>query len=283
MPAHVFHHYVPRFYLKSWTLNYQITRFRWLNGSLEVRQVGVNRNAGLNHLYALRHAPNDPQFIEREFMGPLVDEPAANVYHHLCKSTIPLSDFQRSVWTRFLISLRVRMPDVIERLRTESELELRRSLAEQSEEYNALRGADDPTSMLEFLERQQPGLVEDFGIRMLPDLLNHEPVFKKIYEMYWWTHSFKNSSVELLTSDRPLIVTPNLYEPSCVIALPLTPRLAFFATHSLEIAKRVTSKPVSQLARALNQDIVRLAREYIYSQNNNQEKFVRKYFAPQAE
>lgn len=137
--------------------------------------------------------------------------------------------------------------------------------------------------MLEFLERQQPGLVEDFGVRMLPDLLNHEPVFKTIYEMYWWTHSFKSSSIELLTSDRPLIVTPNLDEPSCVIALPLTPRLAFFATHSLEIAKRVTSKPVSQLARALNQDIVRLAREYLYSQNNNQEKFVRKYFAPQAE
>ncbi len=283
MAAHVFHHYVPRFYLNAWTVNHQITRFQWLNGHLEARQVGLRRNAGLNHLYSLRHAPNDPQFIEREFMGPLIDEPAAGVYHHMCNSKAPLSDFQRNVWTRFLMSLRVRMPDIIERLRAEAEDELRRNLMTQPEEYEALRRAGDPANLFEFIERQQPGFVADFGIRMLPDLLNYQPIFKKIYEMYWWVHSFEGASVDLLTSDRPLIVVPSLDAESCVMALPLTPRLAFFATHSLAIAKRVISKPVSQLARAINQETVRLARQYVYSQNSNQERFIHKHFSPHQE
>jgi hypothetical protein len=110
---------VPRFYLDGWTTNHQLTRFRWLRGTLEVREVGIKRTAGLNHLCALRHVPQDPQFVEREFMGPLIDNPAATVYHHMVRSSAPLSSHQRSVWTRFLMSLHVRMPDVIERLRTD--------------------------------------------------------------------------------------------------------------------------------------------------------------------
>ena len=89
----------------------------------------------MNHLYSLRHVPNDLQVIEREFMGPLIDDPAARVYQHLCNSTVPLSNSQRTVWTCFLMSLPVRMLDVIERLRLDAATELRRNLATQPEEY----------------------------------------------------------------------------------------------------------------------------------------------------
>lgn len=240
MANHAYHHYVPRFYLKAWTINHQITRFQWLQDRLEVREVSIKRNAGLNHLYSLRHFPDDPQLLEREFMGRFIDDPAANVYHHMCGPEAPLTDLQRSIWTRFLMSLRVRMPDIIERLRIEGEVELRRNLMAEPEEYNALRSPNDPANLLEFIEQNRPGFVADFGIRMLPDLLNHEqPAFRKIYEMYWWTHNFQNASVNLLTSDRPLIIAPNLNEPTCVLALPLTPTLAFFATHNIDVAKKL--------------------------------------------
>jgi hypothetical protein len=278
MADHVYHHYVPRFYLDGWTTNHQLTRFRWLRGTLEVREVGIKRTAGLNHLYALRHVPQDPQFVEREFMGPLIDDPAATVYHHMVRSRAPLSSHQRSVWTRFLMSLRVRMPDVIERLRTEAEDHLRRSLQEQPEEYEAARGPNDPANLYEYMEQRRPGFVADFGIRMLPDLLNHPPVAEKIFEMYWWSHHFKGATVDLLTSDRPLIIVPGLDDNHCVMVLPLTPHLAFFATHSLTVAKRVTSTPMSCLARLLNHETVRLADQYIYAANRNQEAFIRQRF-----
>jgi hypothetical protein len=278
MPGHVYHHFVPRFFLSGWTTNHRLTRFQWVRGSLDVREVGIKRIAGLEHLYALRHVRDDPQFVEREFMGPFIDDPAARVYQHMVGPPAPLSNMQRSIWTRFLMSLRVRTPEVIDRLRAEAADDLRLRLMGQPDDYDALRGPNDPATLFDFMEQHRPGFVADFGIRMLPDLLNHAPIARTIFEMYWWTQRFDGATVDLLTSDRPLIVTPPLNHPRCVIALPLTPHLAFFAAHSLEVAKRVGSTPASRLARALNQETVRLADRQMYGANARQTEFVRRRF-----
>lgn len=278
MPAHVYHHYVPRFYLKAWTKDHQITRFQWINNELEMRRVGIKRTAGLDHLYSLKHFPQDPQMIEREFMGRIIDDPASTVYKHLSESKAPLSEHQRTIWTRFLLSLRVRMPDVIERLRVDAENELRQNLMANPEEYEALRGPNSPANLYDFLEKLRPGFVADFGIRMLPDLLAYQPAFKQIYEMYWWTHSFYGASISLLTSDRPLIITPSVDDQSCVLALPLGPHTAFFATHTLEMASRVASKPASKLAKAINHETVRLASHCVYSIDSYQTYFIKRHF-----
>lgn len=277
MPAHVYHHYVPRFYLNRWTVNNQITRFQWINNQFECRLIGIKRTAGMNHLYALKHYPQDPQLLERDFMGPLIDGPAAEVCQHLCQSSAPLTGNQRASWTRFLMSLRIRGPEVIDRLRTEAEEELRQNLMASPEEYNKLRSPEDPVNLYDYLEKLRPGFVADFGIRMLPDLLNDGPIFKKIYEMYWWTHSFDGASVNLLTSDSPLIISTGINNGNCVIALPLSPSLCFFATHNLKTASRVASRPASRLARALNLETVKQARQFVYSNNQLQKKFIEKH------
>ncbi|CAG4892216.1 DUF4238 domain-containing protein [Paraburkholderia saeva] len=278
MARHVYHHYVPRFLLEGWSTSHQLTRFQWVRGTLEVRKVGTKRIAGREHLYALHHVPDDPQFVEREFMGPLIDDPAARVYRRMLASRDALSDNQRSVWTRFLMSLRVRAPDVIDRLRDDAADELTRRLVEQPDGYDALRGSGDPATLFDFMETHRPGFIADFGIRMLPDLMNHAPIAQKIFQMYWWTQRFDAATVDLLTCDRPLIITPALNDPGCILALPLTPRLAFFATHTLDVAKRVGSTPASRLARALNQDTVRVADRQVYGANDRQAEFVRRHF-----
>jgi hypothetical protein len=278
MARHVYHHFVPRFFLSGWITNHRLTRFQWVRGTLEVREVGIKRIAGREHLYALHHVPADPQFAEREFMGPFIDDPAANVYHRMVGPPARLSPTQRSIWTRFLMSLRVRTPEVIDRLRTEAADELRRRLAEQPDHYDALRRPNDPATLLDFMEQHRPGFVADFGIRMLPDLMNHAPIARTIFQMYWWVQHFNGATVDLLTSDRPLIVTPALDSPNCIMALPLTPQLAFFAVHSLDVAKRVASTPASRLARALNHETVRLADKQVYAANARQTEFVRRRF-----
>ena len=206
MSKHVYHHYVPRFYLKKWTTNNCLTRFQWVRGKFEVRQVSTARIAGQDHLYALRNERKDPQFFERELMGPRIDDPAAQVYQHLINKA-PLTETQRIIWIRFLMSLRVRTPDMIDLIRLNAESELRRQLMDQSKEYDSMRGSDDPGNLYEWIEFHQPGFVADFGIRILPDILNHKPTVKKIFQMYWWTQHFDEATVDLLISDRPLSVT----------------------------------------------------------------------------
>lgn len=70
---------------------------QWVRGSLDVGEVGIKSIAGREHLYALRHVPNDPQFVEREFMRPFIDDPAASVYHRIVGSQALLSNMQRSI------------------------------------------------------------------------------------------------------------------------------------------------------------------------------------------
>jgi hypothetical protein len=35
-----------------------------------------------------------------------------------------------------------------------------------------------------FVEPHRPGFVGDFGVRMLPDLVNHTPIARTIFQMY---------------------------------------------------------------------------------------------------
>ena len=77
----------------------------------------------------------------------------------------------------------------------------------------------------------------------------------------------------------PLIVVPRLDDPTCVIALPLSPTLVFFATHQLKVAEKITSIPISRLARAVNQETVRLANQFIFSKDQSQANFINRNFA----
>jgi len=65
------------------------------------------------------------------------------------------------------------------------------------------------------------------GKLMLPQLIDSRNVGQLIFEFHWWTVDFTASRISLLTSDRPLVMTNGLQKERCVIALPLSPRLAF--------------------------------------------------------
>jgi Protein of unknown function (DUF4238) len=102
----------------------------------------------------------------------------------------------------------------------------------------------------------------------LPTMASNPKAIKDILSFSWHIVNFENSSKPLLTSDRPCIYTEGLHKPDCVIALPLSPRHAFFAFRSKSRAQiALMNAPTSKLAAKLNETVVGQAVTSVYCQS----------------
>lgn len=69
---------------------------------------------------------------------------------------------ERCAWVRFLMSLRLRQPEIVTDLRSGAEELLRQKLSEQPEEYQVVvEGAEYPT-LEKWTEATFPGVIENF-------------------------------------------------------------------------------------------------------------------------
>lgn len=277
------HHYVPRFYLNGWTTQdesqaLRLTRFQWKGGKFLVERVVPRSTACLDRLYSLEGAPiQDQQRIETDFLAKVIDDPAGGVLHHM-RTAGPGHDLkqeQRVAWTRFIMSLRIRSPEIMEQLNAEAPAELRKNLQDDPEEYDTLAEEGDPETLLEFVEKEAPGFIDDFGKRLLPRLIMDDKAFKRIHQMHWWSGDFSDSKVSLLTSDHPVIIMPGIDHPGCVLALPISPTLVFFACPDERVVQFLLHWNRTSLVEWLNASVVRLASEQVYAIDDSQAEFVR--------
>ena len=153
---------------------------------------------------------------------------------HTTVDVADLSVGERIDWIRFLIALRLRVPEIVNDLRKAGAAELRRSLTEDHDEYLAIKDGDDASTLLEWTDREFVGLTDNFGMMILPTVITDPNHSALIDTMHWWLEDVSAANVELLTSDRPLWVSTGLKKPNCLLALSLNPTRIFFASNRCE-------------------------------------------------
>ncbi|MYM84992.1 DUF4238 domain-containing protein [Duganella sp. FT50W] len=134
--AYDFHHYVPRFLLAAWCSlsDNRLSSYYWAFHRLKHGRYSANAVAKLFQLYSLKTSA-DANWIERDFFTPQVDTPGADAYQAIMKLGIDrLTGAQVDAWTRFLVSLMVRGPDMVDLTRARGGEVLRASLAERPDE-----------------------------------------------------------------------------------------------------------------------------------------------------
>lgn len=269
------HHYVPEFLQKPWTENTS-------DGKLEVFRLDLPHIPSSRHtpkytgfddnLYALTKdtvAGMDKQAIEKLFLKH-VDNNAALVRDKLERQGLKLlNPDDKAHWTRFLMSLRFRQPDVVDMLQREATEHLKASLNEDSETYEELSSDGGPPTLEEFTEEQYPGLIENFGLSFFHELVNNPIYGNKILSMRWWLWDFQDTPYELLLSDHPCIFTSGIDDPKCVIALPISPKKAFMTTQSDGAAKIIRQQHPKNLAMLINESSVMQTRVRIYARNQS--------------
>lgn len=91
MAAHDSHHYVPRFLLQGWHTppDDKLSTFSWVNGRLLHERYTAKHVAKSTGLYALHEAEEaNRNFVEREYFGPIVDEPGAVAHKQILASGV---------------------------------------------------------------------------------------------------------------------------------------------------------------------------------------------------
>jgi hypothetical protein len=217
-----------------------------------------------SNLYEIAALPKkDRQWVERELMSKAVDDPASKILKRLLAGELKhLNSDDRTVWTRFMLAQWWRSPEVISQLRREGRSALLRALEANPEEYQAARGEATESTLPEWVDAHQPGLDEIVAMgRVLPQLINDTNAGTIIVNMRWQVVHLHGSSVDLLTSDRPVIRLQGLNSPNCVIAMPLAPRTLFIASHA---ELRFHRHPPKKIARLANVTMVQGAHHRVY-------------------
>lgn len=275
------HHYVPEFLQRPWadtTPDGKIEVFRLDLDHLPSRR-HTPKHIGFEHeLYALSKpvvAGMEQQAIEKQFLRQ-VDNRSARVRDKLeHRGLRALTPEDRVDWARFIMSLRLRQPDVIQMLKSKSEEHLKATLAAEPVHYEELAVAEDPPTLEAWTEKHFPGLIENFGLSFSHELVDNPRYGNKILNMKWWIWDFSGVSYDLLLADHPCIFTAGIDDPNLVIALPIAPKKAFMTTQSEHVAKILRVQRPRDLAVRLNELSTAQARIRIYARNRAPERFLR--------
>jgi len=216
----------------------------------------------------------EQQAVEKHLLRH-VDELAAGVLRKLTISGFrDLAPENRSDWARFLMSLRLRQPLIIQQLRTEASEHLEASLADRPQEYEAAAGEADPPTLVEWTRAKYPGLIENFGMSFFHKLVDNLDVGEKILRMKWWLWDFGRERNELVLADHPCIFTKGIDDPDLVIALPLGPRKAFMATRTERVSDIMRRQRPKDLLARINESSIGQGRVRIYARNDAPLRFI---------
>lgn len=264
------HHFVPEFYLSRWCdKDGYVQVVRKVNGSIKWKRHTPKHTGFDYNLYAYHEdfQTFDRSEVETQFFKPLDNEGAKIIDKMISEQPLERREFV--LWTQFLTSMRMRTPDNVAKLQTTWERGIAAEMADVQTEFEELKKEGDSDTPLEWLSVNRPGYVESLAIGQLPQIASDPTARQAIASFIWMTVNFDASTKPLLTSDRPCVWTFGLDDPHCIIALPLSPRHAFFAFPSDGVRQKIMERPTSSLAADLNDSVVRQANSRAYCQTRH--------------
>jgi hypothetical protein len=180
------HHYVPQFLLRAWAdtmKDKKVETFRLDLQGLPSSRRSPKFVAYEEDLYALSQksvAGMEQQAIEKHLLRH-IDEHAARVRSKLiCAGFSGLTYEDKCDWTRFLMSLRLREPQVVQKLRTEASEYLKASLNDNPEVYEAIAGDGYPPTLEDWVKQNYPDVIENVGMPIFAEIANNWEIGNKI-------------------------------------------------------------------------------------------------------
>ncbi len=235
------HHYIPQFYLSKWISdeNEKFQYHYWIENRFISSRISAKNTAFEHYLYSLENVPKEQKQAIEKFLNNNIDAPAAIAMNEiLSDGIINLTEEMYFNWAKFLISLRYRGSRFIKKVRLEGIEAMEKILVESQEEYESLKGPDDPPTFLDFSNETYPDRIPNFGISTLSDWMCNSKVLNEICNMHWWVMDLGGTGYSLLTSDHPCIYIRGIKDSNCLIALPLSPSKIFFAVNNSNLVKK---------------------------------------------
>lgn len=271
------HHFLPVFYLKRWTKSDGLVEFaRRGNGQIEGRPSYPRGTGYLPSLYKDRFEsdPVKAQALEIDFMQT-IDRKAADALLELEQgSKATWANEPGSDWSRFLLSLLFRVPEELDEFKRSYLEFFNKAVWPDENEYQRRKTTEMPDTLREFVELKR-GLVESSGLKTFRTLIDHSGLVQLINSMTWTVFRLPGAKIELLTSDRPVLMTATLSEENAYLLLPIGPRQIFVAGKDKRTIERMrATNSEDKFVRIINSQVVSHAAKYAYSSNYEQLRFI---------
>ncbi|WP_299734108.1 DUF4238 domain-containing protein [uncultured Tateyamaria sp.] len=277
----LYHHYLPSFYQARWVgENGKLRRFsKPYADKFVAKWVSPQVSGGEKRLYTDPSAvPERAQDAETGFMSPL-DSAAADALTALEQGDPRMrrDTRMRSAWSRFLMSLMMRMPDHLDTLETGLAEEWARHMPELETAYSKNNRPGDPLTFTEYMETRSPSEMRSWMVAVLPALVDHAPIGELLNNMRWFIRRIQGNA-EFLTSDRPIITWYEFTARDSYIILPIGPKAAFCAVNNLETQRRIEERDPEQWVVGLNKSIAGAAKKLVFARDDNMRDFIAEHF-----
>jgi hypothetical protein len=277
LQASIRHHYIPVFYLKRWRGNDgRICEFSRPYREIYSRRIYPIQTGFVDRLYEMKGVPAAiAQRVEDEFMKP-VDSLASIALAMLENQDEKITHDAkyRSAWSLFLMALLMRMPEDLVVLSLALADEWAREFPKLEEKYANKRKPDDPPTLQEFIDKNDPDYMARWAMNVAPKLMDHGGIGQLLNDMRWFVLTTAEDLMPFLTSDRPVLISATLTEENAYVFLPIGPHRLFVAVKDDETERLVRQRPLVELIQSSNKLVTRHATKYVYGIDAIETKFV---------
>ncbi|MGO4286370.1 DUF4238 domain-containing protein [Bosea sp. TAB14] len=275
------HHYIPAFYLSRWKgPDGRLCEYSRPHIEIAVKRRAPDAAGFEKRLYELEgYEPALAQQVEEKFFKP-VDGWAADSLDLLERygHRAPWDSHSRSAWTRFVLSLLLRCPEDIAGFREWWREDFGRTDDALEAQYRAKRSSDAPETFSQYLAARPISQIERHQFEILYSLVDNAGAGGKINDMHWRVLEGSDDGPTFLTSDRPVIRTNGLVQRGGHLALPISPRLLFIASHDVALLDDLLRAPRTAVVKEANKLVVQSAVSFVYGVDDSQLRFVQNRF-----
>jgi hypothetical protein len=272
------HHHLPEFYLGKWTQAGQLCEMSRPFKEVKPKRKAPGGTGFVPNLYALRSSAENKDWIETKFFQQ-TDQLGHDALQLLLQGrSISESETRlRSGWTRFVVSLLYRHPEMVAHFREHAAAGSPSFADELKAHYDRFRGASDPPSFREFVAANNLDLDDMAFSYVFSGVIVDDVVGRHVNGMIWQTLELPKGCYPLLTSDRPVVRSNGIARLDGFLMLPISPTRMFVATNSMELAAAVPKMEQPALFKQLNKSVCIQAKKYVYGTDDSQLRFVEKH------
>jgi hypothetical protein len=273
------HHYVPVFYLKQWARDEgRLCEFSKPYDQVKPRRTHPDGTAYIHGLNTVEGLPAAEAHYLEEVFFQIADDDAAQVLRLLLKPPPwKLTAKERSSWSRFIMSLLVRNPEALQRYKDVAAAIFKEILPQIEAAYANDRAPDDPPTYAEYADLHGPNPAARTIVRTIQTLADNQDLGRRLNSMRWTVLFNPEPEFEMLTSDRPMLITNGIGAPKGQLVMPISPFHLFVATNNIETERDVrTVWKTRKAIRQVNDRVASQARKYVYGTDDKQLAFVSK-------
>ena len=267
-------HFIPCFYSKLWVENGRVCEFSRPYDRVVARYTHPSGTGYAIDIYTEDSLPEAHQTHLEDVFLKMVDQQASEALQYVLIGRFSEMGERHSIaWVRFLMSLLQRSPGKIATLRQRWNEELEKPDPEFEAKYAALRKPEDPETFEEFM-RSRPESVGRGRVHAIQNTMDLPRVGTGILRMFWAKMALGKSRYDLLTSDRPVIMTNGLARKEGHIALPIGPKALFIAANERSTIDSIASMSPDELTVMCNDRVTRQAERIVIGSTSKPIRFV---------